>query len=119
MWIYQQSTGILQHDGVEMSTGYSGHGEGCNSPAHEGTPNVGPLPAGLYSIGAMFSHPKKGPVCMRLNPVGHDAHGRSGFMIHGDNSRCDRSASEGCIILDRNTRLKITQSNDKSLMVIA
>ena len=36
---------------------------------------------------------------MRLAPRGHRAHGRDGFMIHGDNPALNFSASQGCIIL--------------------
>jgi hypothetical protein len=30
--------------------------------------------------------------------------GRSSFQIHGDNGKDDRSASHGCIILNKNER---------------
>ena len=118
MWIYHQSTGVLQHEDKRVAIGYSGHGEGCNSHSHESIPNIGPLPVGLYTIGKSFGHPNKGPMCMRLFPVGHDAHGRSGFMIHGDNSKCNKSASEGCIILGRTIRDMISKSLDRTLKVI-
>lgn len=118
MWIYQQTTGELLHDGQYLTTGYSGHGEGLNSPAHETVPNVGPIPAGKWKIGREFRHPAKGPVCMRLTPVGHNAHGRSGFLIHGDNQAVNHTASEGCIILARVTRARIAGSGDDDLLVV-
>lgn len=33
-----------------------------------------------------------------------DLCGRSGFWIHGDNRKGDKSASSGCIILNKRTR---------------
>jgi hypothetical protein len=34
-----------------------------------------------------------------LNPVGHTAHGRRSFQIHGDSARRPGLASSGCIVL--------------------
>lgn len=120
MWVYQQSTGILLHDGEHIAVGYSGHAEGVNNPLKESERNVGPIPEGVWTIGDAFQHPTKGPVCMRLTPTsGRDPHGRNGFMIHGDNSKMDRSASEGCIILSRSVRVAISNSPDRDLLVIA
>ena len=31
-------------------------------------------------------------------------HGRSGFWIHGDNAQANKSASSGCIVLDKRSR---------------
>lgn len=119
MWVYQQSTGILQHDGDFIAEGYSGHGAGVNNPALESTPNTGPIPAGQWKIGRDFTHPTKGQICMRLSPEGHDAHGRAGFLIHGDNKAMNRTASHGCIILPRVTRVRIANSGDSDLLVVA
>lgn len=100
-WTYSQSTGELRHDGAWVGTGYSGAGllasSGRNNPAMQHMPNQGPLPAGQYRIGAAYSHPQKGPTSMNLTPAGHNALGRSGFMIHGNNVQ--NIASQGCIIL--------------------
>ena len=43
-------------------------------------------------------------------------HGRSGFLIHGDNARGD--ASEGCIILPRYYRQMISRLGVRDLFVI-
>jgi len=45
--------------------------------------------------------------------------GRSGFLIHGDNSKHNFSASEGCIILSRSTRDAISSSGITRLEVNA
>jgi hypothetical protein len=53
---------------------------------------------------------------MDLAPVGHNALGRDGFMIHGDNIRHD--ASTGCVILPRYIRDQISNSGDNQLEVV-
>lgn len=117
-WVYSQKKGNLKHNGVTISTGYSGHGEGKNNPKLETKKNVGPIPRGLYDIGLSYDHASKGPTTMGLTPVGHNACGRSDFLIHGDSIKYPGCASEGCIILNRDTRNKISDSKDKRLEVI-
>src|SRR6266545_322111 len=109
-FVYVQKTGKLLLNGKEIGCGYSGHGDGVNNPAKEKEKDVGPIPAGLWTIGPAFKHDTKGPLVMRLTPDGHKAHGRDGFMIHGDNKKMDNSASEGCIILGPEVRKKIAES---------
>lgn len=115
MWMYRQATGELTYDGVSIAVGYSGNGKGLNNPAFDTESNVGPIPKGYWTIGDAFNHPVKGPVCMRLTPK-IKTH-RSGFLIHGDNTKGDKSASQGCIILNKVTRLLLANSSDKVLMV--
>lgn len=119
MWLYQQSTGVLRHDGQYVATGYAGHGDGLNNPAFERIRGIGPLPAGVWKIGKAYKHDTLGPVCMNLKPVGHFAFNRKYFRIHGDNSRGDKSASHGCIILPRVVRERISNSGDDDLTVVA
>jgi hypothetical protein len=118
-WTYFQSSGELRHNGVLIGVGYAGAGmtsaTGRNNPAMEGIPNQGPIPAGQYHIGNAFNHPQKGPLSMRLTPIGHNALGRSGFMIHGNNVQ--NNASQGCIILGPAIRQQIAGSGDTQLLV--
>lgn len=118
-WTYHQKSGAL-HDpmGSLVFHGYSGHGEGVNNPALESRPNVGPIPKGLWTIASAFAHPKLGPVAMRLAMQQGSTFGRTAFLIHGDNGRGDRSASEGCIILPRLIRERIAASDDRALLVV-
>jgi hypothetical protein len=116
-WEYNQKTGELRHNGKKVAKGYSGAGEGRNNPGKEGVENVGPIPAGEYKIGAGHHHTKLGPQVMNLDPVGHDALGRTAFRIHGDNIGHD--ASHGCIIINRGVRDQINKSPDKVLRVIS
>ena len=115
-WTYSQSTGQLTRNGAAVATGYSGTGPGRNNPSAQGTRNVGPIPQGRYRIGAAHDTHTHGPHVMRLTPVRHNAHGRDGFLIHGDNSRHD--ASTGCIILPPNIRDQISNSGDSDLNVV-
>jgi hypothetical protein len=56
---------------------------------------------------------------MRLQMQKGSLFGRSGFLIHGDNSKGNSSASNGCIILPRWARLEVAGSPVKSLLVVA
>ncbi len=115
-WIYSQSSGELTRGGEVVATGYSGKGVGRNNPAEQGVRNLGPIPQGSYVIGPEFVAPVQGPCAMRLSPQGHDALGRTGFLIHGDNAEHD--ASIGCIILPLECREQIAASADRDLEVV-
>jgi hypothetical protein len=115
-WAYRQRDGELLHNGEFVGTGYSGRGEGRNNPDMEAVPNVGPIPRGRYRIGGARFSQSLGPIVMDLEPVAHDAHGRSLFRIHGDNANHD--ASHGCIILGPLIRRAIADSGDKTLEVV-
>jgi hypothetical protein len=119
MWTYEQATGNLSHDGQPVGTGYSGHDAGVDNPAMEGVSCTGPLPCGTYSIAAPVTHPKLGPIAMRLTQTSGESFGRGGFFVHGDNSLGNESASEGCIILPRAVRMQIAASGDQALTVVA
>lgn len=116
--IYSQKTGKITLDGKSLGAGYSGKGKGLNNPAMEKVKDTGPIPAGNWTIGKAFEHAKKGPLVMRLTPDGHEAHGRDGFLIHGDNEKLNKSASEGCIILGPDIRKTISESGVTKLRVI-
>ncbi len=116
-WIYEQETGRLFQNGKLHGVGYSGRaGPARNNPVMEISRSTGPIPAGRWKIGTAFQHDHKGPIVMRLSPVGHEAYGRTGFLIHGDNKSHD--ASEGCIILGPTIRAAIRDSKDAELTVV-
>jgi hypothetical protein len=119
-WVYSQRTGSLSHNGVHIATGYSGHGEGKNNPDMQGVPNVGPCPQGHYQIGSPKDDDHVGPFALPLTPMpGTDTFGRFAFLIHGDSVSAPGTASQGCIILLRDARNQIAESNDKELIVTA
>lgn len=114
-WSWDQSEGALYLDGRLVARGYSGRGQGRNNPAMEAVRAVGPIPAGRWRIGPPRTSARTGPHVMELTPVGHDAHGRSAFQIHGDNAAGD--VSSGCIVLPRVYRETISKSGSKTLEV--
>lgn len=115
-WEYDQSSGEIRLNGAYIGKGYAGTGAGRNNPDMEDVANTGPIPRGSYTIGPSYRHPVLGPVVMNLDPVGHNAHGRTHFRIHGDNATND--ASEGCIVLPPGIRKKISASTDRKLEVV-
>ena len=118
-WTYKQSTGELTSPHGAVSNCYSGNGLGENNPELQDTPKIGPVPRGIYTIGPEYTDPHKGPCVMRLTPdPANEMFGRAGFLIHGDNSKRDDSASEGCIIAGPVTRQAISKSTDRTLTVI-
>ncbi len=104
-----------------VGRGYSGQGAGLNNPDMQHVRNTGPIPRGLYTIGSQENieiDGKELPGSMRLTPdAANDMHARSGFLIHADNNRGDRSASKGCIVLPRDVRNRIAASRDRRLRV--
>lgn len=95
---------------IHSATGYAGRGDGLNNPDAETQVGLGPLPVGVYRVQKARNHVRLGPLCFPLVPRGDtELYGRSGFAIHGDNQRQDRSASRGCIVLDRDTRSKLAE----------
>ena len=117
-WEYSQSTGRLTHNGVFVEKGYSGYREGKDNPDMERIVNVGPIPRGTYHIGSPRGSSESGPHVLDLSPYGHNAHGRTEFLIHGDSMNNPGNASKGCIILSRKTREKISSMSDNVLEVV-
>ena len=125
MWKWDQSEGELSHNGVFVTKGYSGNGRGVNNPALQGERAVGPVPDGNWKIVEMYNSKRVGPYALVLHAVDptpdddrHDRTNRSAFRIHGDNSKGNRSASHGCIILPRIYRERIWRSGDRDLLVV-
>lgn len=118
-WRYEQATGQLSHDGVDVAVGYAGAGEGKNNPDMQDVQCVGPIPRGRYSINAPMDTKTHGPYAMHLTPdPSNDMCGRSAFMIHGDSVVHPGTASEGCIIQARPVRQQIWNSGDHDLTVV-
>jgi hypothetical protein len=124
MWTYRQVTGDLFRNGRWHARGYSGHDWGRNNPAAEMAPGIGPVPAGRWRLVDIHDSAKVGPRTIVLHALdGHDDDidartGRGAFRIHGDSIADPGSASHGCIILPRATRLEMWQSGDHELEVV-
>ena len=125
-WTYSQSTGQLTDpDGNFVINGYSGgncgrNPEGVNNGALQDQACIGPIPQGTYTFGVLHDSPKLGPYVFELIPdATNEMYGRSQFFCHGDTSAMNQSASEGCIILPRQFREQMYNSQDHSLQVTA
>ena len=114
---YFVSTGRLYINGLYAGVCYSGHELGLNNSKLEADAGVGPIPVGMWAVGTAYDHPHLGPHVMNLTPVGHDAHGRTLFRMHGDNSAGNESASHGCIVADLTIRLAVIKSGARTLEV--
>lgn len=103
-WYYSQSTGRLylaDSQDVRTLVGlcYSGKTGHQNKSEDEARVATGPIPRGVWRIGAGYAHKRLGRVAIPLEAADpRTALGRSGFFIHGDNSHANGSASSGCII---------------------
>lgn len=118
MITYSQKTGQIGIRNTLIGIGYSGHAEGLDDPDMEAVVAIGPIPRGEWKIDRWLEkHGTKGPIVARLSPVGHNAHGRSGFLIHGDNSSLNHTASHGCIISSRAIRDALRASGVTQLLV--
>ena len=116
-WVYYQKTGKLEYKGHHIATGYSGAPGHKNDPSSESKKDLGPIPRGVYSLHSPINSPRTGPYAIPLSPIGHSAHGRTHFQIHGDSRRNPGTASSGCIILPRSVREKIWKSGVKTIEV--
>jgi hypothetical protein len=92
-----------------------------NNPALQARSGVGPLPCGKYTIGPLeASHGHLGVnVCALIPYPDNEMFGRSEFYLHGRKSLDDMDASEGCIVLDHEPRMRVVNSPDKTLLVVA
>jgi hypothetical protein len=120
---YQQSTGILTHDGEELASGYSGNGAGVNNAAMQEVHAIGPIPQGVYTIEPPHADAQVGPVAMRLTPAPENVmFNRGDFLIHGDTAAMDHTASHGCIIMPHAVRVAVgtaAVAGDNQLTVVA
>ena len=125
MWVYSVAKEKMYHatGGVERllpDPVYSGYGEAKNDPSKQQLPGLGPIPQGVYWIGAEREQSDAGPVVLPLTPLrGTEVFGRGSFEIHGDSREHPGGASHGCIILPRKLREQIADSQDKLLVVLA
>ena len=103
---------------VASGSGYAGAPGHVNRPGSSHLVGLGPLPPGEYHVGVPIKHPRLGRVAFRLRPAPSNVmFGRSNFWIHGDNGKGDRSASRGCIILNRDGRQTVADCRVRHLTV--
>ena len=116
-WVYAIAARTLFDDagnilavGCDFRPPYSGNDQWRDDPTAGGVVGHGPLPPGLYRIGPVYDDPHLGPHVMHLDPEGWDGGGRTVIRCHGDNSRGDASASDGCLILPPALRQALSSS---------
>eukprot|EP01132_Coremiostelium_polycephalum_P000457 gene457-578_t len=119
-WVYEQSTGkIFNKDGEMVKQGYSGKGEDKNKTESESKISQGPIVRGEYTIEAPRDSSKTRVYVLDLTPnEKNDMKNRSGFQIHGASKDHPLESSEGCIVLDRDTRELIAESGVNQLLVV-
>jgi hypothetical protein len=122
MWIYHQRSGQLENHG-KVYPAYSGYGlHFMNNPGSQDVTDRGPIPRGIYQMkrATLFTHPKKQDSIIELIPKGHNALGRTKFLIHGALGGIDGDgfeSSKGCIVTSPEIRYKILNSIDNLLSV--
>lgn len=102
---------------IYSTNGYSGRGKCRNNPRCQHVKNEGPLPIGRYLIKSVRHYRFVEPVFRLVPTSGTVMHGRSGFLIHGDNPTHD--ASRGCIVLWKSARDAIAELQPQVLEVCA
>ncbi len=101
---------------------YSGAPGAVNDGSQQNTPHVGPIPSGDYDVGSGVGDRGTGPQSLSLTPTVNNnqfpsTRDPNSFLMHGDNSQGNQSASQGCIICPRNTRNTINNSGGGTLTV--
>lgn len=119
-WVWDQSAGTLSRGGTLVARGYAGHDWGKNNPDAQAAVGLGPVPRGRWTIHAPRTSANTGRFTLDLTPQpGTSTFGRSLFRIHGDSVRAPGTASHGCIVVPYDARVKVWDSGDRDLAVIA
>ncbi len=121
--------GLITGPGGISWGAFSGHDtplvQGLNNPAVVDQKGIGPLPPGLYACGPLEpSHAVLGPFVMALTRIDlGSSYGRGSFYVHGAAAVHPETSSDGCIILNRSSRITMnaimTRLGDRQLLVIA
>lgn len=99
-YVFMSDEGRLYNADGFVCDAYSGYGAGKDNPVLQDVRDVGPIPEGLYVLGAPRLDPKLGPDAIPLTPaIGTNTFGRNGFFIHGDSIDHPGCASHGCVIV--------------------
>jgi hypothetical protein len=124
MWSYEQSSGwMYDPKGNQCEPqGYAGHGIGLNNPEMQSVKFVGPIPVGKYKFGTPRHDPEVGKFAIPLIPdPSNEMYGRDDFYLHGDEilNPGKHLASDGCPVQALLTRIKVSESPDQDLEVVA
>lgn len=121
MWQYKISCGELWRldDRPHLeATGYSGAPGFKNNSAAITRIGEGPIPPGMYTIGAPHDTDTHGPYVLPLTPdATNKMYGRDSFLLHGDSVHAPGTASKGCVCIPRSAREAVWNSGDHRLQV--
>ena len=96
---FSRSTGKFCDDATgQCSQGYSGY----KGESDQTKKNFGPIPDGKYTVDNSCGGNRQR--CNLTPDSSNNMFGRSAFQVHGDNTKGDQSASQGCIILGQKDR---------------
>jgi len=103
-------------DGVIDTYGYAGKDYGWNNPFAQDVKNTGPIPEGLYDIGAPdWGTQGLGNPAFRLTPwPGNEMFGRGDFWLHADNPKTLGQSSKGCPIVGLGARKTLADELKKA-----
>ena len=86
--------------------GYSGANLCINDPSLSRIHDMGCIPAGFYTFQGPLDDPEMGQHIWRLVPdSANQMFERADFYNHGDNKKCNHSASKGCIVSPEEVRV--------------
>ena len=118
-WTYHQANGELWYEDKLVSYGYSGLGAKENNPGMQHVRGAGPIPQGVYQIGAPIDPPdRSGPLAMPLTHISGETFGRSGFFVQDASAWPSYAASEQGVTLLRAARVKMNASRPATLTVV-
>ncbi|CAF1492901.1 unnamed protein product, partial [Didymodactylos carnosus] len=105
-YTYSQSKKTFCNDNTrECKPAYSGY-KGETDQTKRG---LGPIPKGSYTIENSCKNDRER--CNLKPDTTNNMYGRDRFQIHGDNGKNDQSASQGCIIVDKNGRRELNKGD--------
>ena len=117
---WSQSRGSMTtDDGRLIAVGFAGNHDGRNNPDMQSVHDVGPLPQGVYRVGAWGPHAELGQLSAPLTQIAGETYGRSGFYIHGPGGADPSQCSKGCVVIEHSQRLVVASLAPVTVTVTA
>jgi hypothetical protein len=128
--VYSQSDGrLMDMEDRLVGQGYSGAPGHVNKPEFQDKVDKGVIPEGSYTVGEVIVNRTDargmGPDVIKLEPdpataeriraMGRDP---NTFYVHGDNGQRNGTASQGCIIMDKDVRKALKELQGAKIRVV-